>query len=117
MTAKNKQIKALTKKWYKKLEKEGFKDIEDAKGNLKSYASSFQYKYKPDVFQSKQRYFELAAQLVHSGYIPNGRELYIWRLHAEGKKVTEISRRLGLSLRLVREVIHDIQRRYIKPQK
>ncbi len=110
-------LKTLRKKWYKKLADKGFKDIEDSEGNLKSYASSIQSEVSPEQYVSKSRYYELAAQLLHTGYIRDSRSRFIWSLHIDGHRVPYIADKAGVSSSTTYSVIRDIQRRYIHPRR
>jgi predicted transcriptional regulator len=111
-----KSLKNLKKKWYKKLKDAGFVDIEDADGNLRSSASRFSYLYSPAEFREIEMYYQVAQALLHTEYLPVGRDREIWRLHADGLTVREIARLMSVDKDTVNRVINDIKRRYIEPQ-
>lgn len=91
------ELLKLRRKWYAKLSKSGFEDIEHIdwstgdSGNLLSGVS------RVDVERhwssASQRYYELARQ--HSWEMKGtGLERRVWTLHAEGLSNWEISRRV-----------------------
>lgn len=82
---KDKTLKSLTKKWYKKLEDSGFEDIEAADGNLKRWSNKFYLRDSTRVlFESKQEYYRMAGHFLHETSFRNERERLIWELHSEG---------------------------------
>lgn len=106
--------KDLLDKWYKKLEDEGFEDIERDEYSLKEYHSSyFRNKHKQGSFEQKQRYYELAAQLLHSFPFTSTASKAIWRLHCTGMSVLAIAKELKLSDKVVARSI-DITSGHIK---
>lgn len=88
---KTKEFKQLKDKWYKKLAKAGFTDIEQDEDNLHKWDSfrfigdrtKSNYQYNPE-------YFTLASLFLDSHKFKTSRDLKIWTLHAEGKTIREI---------------------------
>lgn len=107
-----KQFLKLQQKWYKKLEKSGFKDIESPlkPGQpLKHWDSiDFQLDHTKETFLEKQRYYELAGQLLHSFKFKSRIDRRIWKMHAEGVSTTDIAKKLNL----YRTTIHRIIKKY-----
>lgn len=87
--------------WYKKLEREGFRDIEqfepgNRSPNLKSWHSCyFQLRHDPETFQIKADYYYRAGQYLHSGVFNSETDRHVWKLHAEGYGVRQIAQILS----------------------
>lgn len=109
MKLNSKKFKELKTKWYKKLEKSGFNDIEQANGNLKDF-HSFRFKSKKikNVFFETQRYYELASQLLHTYPFPDRTSKKIWKLHASGESNLAISDLMKVSYRVVEVTVNKI---------
>lgn len=94
----NKQsLRQLTLKWYKKLRAEGFVDIEaPIHQHTKDKHSTwyFSQQYHPDTFTARQRYYELASQLVYDYPFSSKFEKDVWTLHAEGLSFDKIAKKL-----------------------
>jgi len=103
-----KQLQKLTQLWYKKLASKGFKDLEDSQGNLKQYS----YKVIEAYNEYTQTYYERARALLHTKYL-KGRDKQIWAYHSEGMDFTQIGKKVGLEENRVREIVHDIARKYV----
>lgn len=102
-----KQFKELDSKWRKKLEKSGFPDIEDGKGNLKTYdrrTIAWDNRTRVSTFFTK-----LEAFLCDDDSLGR-RQKRILKLYAEGARVTEISKRTHVTKRYVHYVITKTRR-------
>jgi len=89
--------KKLIAKWYKKLKAGGFEDIEKDEYTLKEY-HSVKFKAKRVVgWEEKQRYYEVARQLLHTFPFTSKESRHIWKLHADGKSVEHIVEVTGVS--------------------
>jgi hypothetical protein len=107
MSLKSKEFKALQSKWYRKLEKEGFEDVEDGEKYLKQYHSHyFQDHYKVNGFTSKQRYFQLASHFLHDHQFPSKTDRKIWEMHSEGATLIEIQQVTKISKITLAKKIH-----------
>lgn len=102
----------LQQKWYKKLEKSGFKDIESPfkPGQpLKHWDSiHFQLYQTKESFLERQRYYQLAEQMLHDFKFKKKVHKKIWEMHAKGRSLTEISE----SVKLHRNTVYRIIRKY-----
>jgi len=107
---KSSSLNALTKKWYRKLEETGFKDIEDQEGRLKSwtghvlhdeFAEPLPENHKKESSKihktSQQEYYRLVGQCLFDKTFPSKDYRKTWQLHAEGLSYKEIGRLMGLS--------------------
>lgn len=100
--SQSKEFKEIQDKWYAKLKKEGFEDIEDVsethrpERDLKKWHSfAFQLNNSADDYSDKERYYQLAGQFLHEYEFKNKLERSIWEGHAEGLSIREISRKLN----------------------
>lgn len=90
-----KEFKQLQEKWYKKLKSSGYEDIEQDENNLKEWDSyAFKSRYNKHLFSSKEAYYQLAGQFLHTYEFMCARDKLIWELHSEGHSITQISEKL-----------------------
>lgn len=92
---KAKELKDLQSKWYKILEKDGFKDAEQADGNLKIWHSYFyRTRWNAELYGAKEEYYRLAGQLLYVYEFTSTKEKQIWQHHTDGKSIRTIVRLL-----------------------
>ena len=109
--SKPKSLARLKATWRKKLSKSGFKDIEDANGNLNEFVST---RYKSDEFityAAQERYYQLADQLLHDYNFTSIEDKTIWRFHCQGKTIGNIAYKVGRSDTYIRSVIEEMAKR------
>lgn len=98
-------LKKLQAKWYKKLADTGFKDIENPLSKFEELRNCegtyFQMNWTPDQFQEKQRYFELAGQMLHTHPFKKVKDRVLWEMHCNGKTPSEIALSLKMSVHQV----------------
>lgn len=121
MPPRAKSLKELQKKWYKKLAKEGFEDIEDGNNNLVQYTSSMFLRGRRNnmsfteimnSIESKQDYYRLAGEFLHSHKFKSDRDKFIWEQHCEGVSYRDISDMLAKKgVKLTRNPIGDTIKR------
>jgi hypothetical protein len=94
---KSKEFRELEKKWYSKLSKKGFKDIErtDRVGKenqrLKTdVMENIMHFYTVDQFNIKQEYYRTAGLFLHEHKFKSAKEKKIWALHSEGLSIRDI---------------------------
>lgn len=108
----SKSFRDLQTKWYKRLEKKGFQDIERTSGALKlNHADYFADKrrYSPEMVMGKQNYYRLACEFVHIHEFNTRTEKAIWELHAEGHSDRDITKMLkNKRARIYRTRVQDI---------
>ena len=91
MDNKSKEFKALKSKWYSKLKKEGFEDIESSEDSLKVWETHvFTKRYGSTRFGAKRRYYELASHFLHEYKFDDDRTKLIWENHAAGVSIRGI---------------------------
>lgn len=111
MNPKDKEFKALQTKWYEKLKKKGFEDIETDEDNLKVWHSFFftdrrENRYTKGSWDSKEEYYRLAGQFLHEHEFIDATDRFIWEHHAAGKNNREILDLLKSRRTKVRNVRH-----------
>jgi hypothetical protein len=100
-------FKKLKKEWYSKLAQGGWVDAEDDLERLTVYHNS-KFSTDPLAFASQQRYYELAAQLLHSYKFESSLDKYIWTLHCQGYSNTSIAGKTYLTRYAVTKVINKL---------
>lgn len=89
-----KQFKDLKEEWDQKLEEVGFNDIESPNDTLKTWDScNFRRKRTLNLLNERQRYFQLATQLLndHPFLVITQTEEEIWHMFCEGMTTREIA--------------------------
>jgi hypothetical protein len=94
MNNQNPEFLALQKKWYKKLADEGYKDIEQADGLLKSWNFGRKDHIDLGVRAIRAEYYRLAGQFCYVHKFKSSLEKAIWQMHSEGISIRRISRAL-----------------------
>lgn len=89
---KTKEFKKLKDKWYKKLEKSGFIDVEQDENTLIDWDSfRFGTARNKSHYEHHQEYFSYSGEFLHTNEFESHKEHQIWSLHAEGKSIKEIA--------------------------
>lgn len=108
-----KKFKKLAKKWHDKLIASGFNDKEEFDSPLElmreHHNNHFMNKFTPIEFEERQRYFELAAQLVFEYKFDSLLDKKIWKGHSEGKPERKIAEELECQYNYVRRVIKKVK--------
>lgn len=119
-----KEFKALQARWNKKLEDEGFQDIETPDGRLKgiSHADFFKAHYNQIDAQAKQEYYRCAGYFLYEYKFKNQLERKIWELHVEGIGIREIvkvlkKQKFKVYKRLVHETLRPMVEKLLKKMK
>jgi hypothetical protein len=125
-------LRSLQKKWYQKLKNSGFKDIEDAQGNITdgsgmlnylgtgevdynqlNVGKNLKYPYSSLAWKRSQaEYYRLASQCLHDKAFRSKRHKKIWGLHANGMTYVEIGKRVGLSVTGVEWHVHSMRKAF-----
>lgn len=107
MSKESDRLKKVTDIWYKKLEREGFKDIEQDEHRLKRWDSFYfiskhtnfesgksgnkrDKQFSATWFKSQEEYYQLAGAFVYEHQFSDKKEQYIWELHSQGLATSEI---------------------------
>lgn len=95
------KFKKLQKKWYDKLAKSGFQEIEDTNSPremLKQWHNNyFRNKNRQLTFKEKETYFKNATWFLHSHVFETSLEKRIWEAHSDGLSLSETATLLGCS--------------------
>lgn len=113
MERKSKDFKALQAKWYAKLEKKGFVDIEQKNGRLKTYDGLFFHtqlgKKGQSFFEAKEEYYRRAGQFLHEYQFETPFAKQVWALHADGYGIREIVDYLKQKgIKTYRRAVHEL---------
>jgi hypothetical protein len=106
---KKTELQRLTAIWNKKLKRSGFVDAEDHLGRLKVYDSFyFQATYSSTAFKAKERYFQLAQDLLNTHQFRSKRQKAIWALHCEGRSQEIIAKKHHISRQRVGVILAEL---------
>jgi hypothetical protein len=90
---KTKEFKELQAKWYAKLEKKGFVDVEQDEDKLKAWHSHrFQNQNNTNDMEAKQEYYRMAGIFLYEHEFKDDWERKVWELHSDGVVSSEISK-------------------------
>lgn len=104
------EFKKLQQKWYLKLKKSGFEDIEDSKQNLKQYDKrTISYQNAGAI---RDFYYSLDHYLNDNPEIPK-LHMLILSLYSEGKYLTEISVRAKRSTWTIWSIIKTYKKKIL----
>jgi hypothetical protein len=92
MSKKKLDLKTETAKWYAKLKRDGFDDIESDEDNLKVWSTIFFKKHSIEQIQAKQAYYQMATNFLNDYKFNNNRERIIWEYHANGISLRDIGK-------------------------
>jgi len=90
----NTEFKKLKDTWYLKLKKSGFDDIEDNKGNLKSWDSFKFIRSSKRNMDKTETYYRYCSYFYWEYKFKNMTEKYIWKRHSEGATIRIIAEEL-----------------------
>lgn len=91
MNPKSKEFLELKSKWYKKLEKSGFEDIEQDDEALKKWSNSIgRHESQRNKIPSIETYYRLAGQFLYDHKFKSKKENIVWKLHSEGLSIRAI---------------------------
>jgi hypothetical protein len=112
------KFRTLNKKWHDKLESLGFYDMEEFDSPMelmKTHENErFRIKFTGDEFIARQRYYELAGQLLHSYKFESESDRQIWKLHSEGVSERAIAREYGFKHQKVKNLVSSLKKRIVK---
>ena len=119
----SKAFKNLQAKWYRKLEDDGFEDIEATEEELLAYDNN-RFKdpskysgfndFIPEQYEEKRKYFEQAQKLLAEDPFLDEIEKRIWSLHSDGKPIRSIvlvlrSEGIDRNKNQVNQIINELQ--------
>ncbi len=109
----NKKLKKLTAKWYAKLKKSGFEDKEEFDSPLElmkqRHNTWFKEKFDEGKFLDRQRYYELASQLVHTYPFKKKLDQTIWFHHSDGVPERQIAVLAKCTYTYVRKIVKKVK--------
>lgn len=109
----------LKNKWYEKLKKKGFNDIEQDEEHLKQWSSYFKIKYHKTTFEAREEYYRLAGKFLHDNKFKSKTDFFIWNQHSSGATMAKIKDRLkekGIVFQFnkIHEVIHRLAKEMVE---
>jgi hypothetical protein len=124
MNPNSKDFEKLKKKWYDKLKKSGFQDIESADGqNLTTWSSKIfkqsagdaWYQDKEVYYQSREEYFRMAGAFFWDYGFQNKLEKSIWELHMQGTSIRDIVTIFKKkNIKVYRRQVHEIIQKLVQ---
>lgn len=114
---------ALQKKWYAKLEKSGFEDIEDGEHLKMSRGQRLAEVVKAGKYSfqsSKQEYYRLAGFFLYDHTFESTKDKIIWEVHSQGMAYREISsfmlkkHNIDMAQTQVLETIHRLRKKMLE---
>lgn len=85
----------LRDRWYAKLKKSGFEDIEQDEDNLKIWSSTyFGHRLRTNHaggWQAKAAYYSMAERFLHEYQFSSNLEHAIWEYHTNGISIRDIT--------------------------
>lgn len=106
------EFRRLNKKWHDRLEKSGFSDKEefDSKHQFMKQWDNTKFQSLGDIlFNERQRYYELATQLVHTYKFKSLLDKQIWTMHSDGNSEREIGDKLECTYNYTRKIIRLVR--------
>ena len=92
---KTAKFKKLQKKWYEKLKRDGFRDIENLCEALIDHQNVYDFSqrigFRSLLFESIRDYYYWASDMIILGKFKTLRDRKIWVLHAMGRSSREIA--------------------------
>lgn len=86
------ELEQLQQFWYKKLEDEGFEDIEQTDGKLKSWSSRFAHSRIQELREEKEPYYYMCNQFLNEYKFDSRFEQIIWEYHSNALSSREIAK-------------------------
>lgn len=89
------EFQELQDKWYGKLEKSGFQDIESDENHLKFYSSQFAAQFRDGAWQAKAAYYQMASNFLEEYKFDTKRDRIIWEYHSNALSYRDIAKILN----------------------
>jgi hypothetical protein len=87
--------KKLRTKWYAKLKKSGFKDIEADDDHLKVWSSKFSEQKSVTTWEAKEAYYYMANHFLNTYKFKSNLDRIIWEYHSNAISVRSIAKLLN----------------------
>lgn len=93
---KKDSFEKLQAKWYAKIKKAGFDDIERDENDLKIGSSRFyiRHRYVNELWEAKQEYYRLAEHFLNEHEFESELEKVIWEYHTNALSADNIAQTL-----------------------
>ncbi len=114
---KKTKFQFLQEKWYAKLAKSGFEDIEKDERYLKKYSNQVHIHSNQTSWEAKAAYFQMASNFLEDYKFASNLDRTIWEYHANGLSLNEIAATLKKVKPKSRKITRDIAFSVIKALK
>ena len=116
---KTPKLAKLKAKWYAKLKKKGFEDIEHDEDHLKLYSERFVVRNlgayaNPTLTSAKVEYYSACRKFQSSYTFKNKKEKGMFEMHSEGISIRDIATKYKTSRRKVHELIKRLVKEVFK---
>lgn len=112
MDRKSCEMRTLQRQWYRKLEAEGFENIEYEGGELKALPAPGHLRsdsLTPEDYDAHAEYYQRAAVFLRHHRFAADLDRDIWRLHSEGGTFRDIAQQLGTYTRKVNDTVQRLR--------
>lgn len=111
------ELEQLRATWYKKLEAEGFTDIEQDEDNLKVWSSDFANQKFLKNWETKAAYYSAAQEFLNNFQFETELDKVIWTYHSEGISIRSIAKLLNqMNINMDRNAVFLVLRKLSKEQ-
>lgn len=112
-------LKELQKKWYDKLRRSGFEDIENSRGELIDHQSVHDFSqrigFRVEFWENVRDYYIWAEHMILLGTFKSKMDKKIWTLHAHGQSSRDIEEHISFDHTWISRKIKKI-RAYLRVQ-
>jgi len=105
-----KQFKQLQAKWYAKLSKSGFEDIEANDNKLKRYDAEYFLSTSVDKAMETLQYYKQCEEFLREHNFFSKSDRGIWRLHCTGMTEEEIAKHFGVNQSTISRILGRIHK-------
>lgn len=113
------KLRELQKKWYARLKRAGFQDIENSRGELVDHRSVLDFSqrigFRAGFWENIRDYYIWAEHMVTLGQFESRMDKKIWALHAQGRSSWEIGEHVSFDHKWILRKIKKI-RSYLRLQ-
>jgi hypothetical protein len=102
-----KRFQKLKKTWYDKIAKDGFTDIENIDGSLKTEVHPRTFAAVMKTKQSTLDYYEGATRFLNTHFFSSSENRKIWEMHCEGMGAVRISKKLHIPKSRVHNILFE----------
>lgn len=120
MPTKKLTFNQLQDKWYDKLKKSGFEDLEYKNGSIRSCKPSTARQKDPSLRQATEEYYYMATHFLNDNKFENRLDQIIWEYHTNGISIRDIASTLNKTRRrhkFTKYAVEDVINRLVAQMK